>query len=501
MPDRMPPFSEEAERGALGAALVDGARVTSAALGLGVGPEAFYAPAHRTVWAAIVDLASTRGMVDTLLVGEWLKARGKLDEAGGQAALDRLVDGCPTPSYAEYYLDIVRQKWICRMAIEHAREVEHAAYQAESGDALVQDAVSRFSGVVTAQAGKKLTTAERLARLLQRWRDAHDKKRPAIGLETPWESMTELLCGLEPGMTILAARPSQGKTTMEDQISEFVARKGIPVGRITLDSSTDELLARASARNAGVSLPKLKFGWAGEQNLARVQDAQSVIAGLPIYFDDESRDIRAVCSKLRAWKIQHDIGFATVDFVQLVQAGELWSGTSDNSKVAYVSAMLKGVFLGLGIPGLVLSQLSRSPKEKGLVTKRRPTLEDLRDSGALEQDAHKVVMLYQDWEWCEQAEKDRPGTLKHKRAQWADVLKHKDGEIGRIPMWLYPHYFRFEEAGDNFTGGLNFDREGEATEGNLKPETGNSGGTKKPTPVDEITNPDPELDLLGAQDA
>ena len=465
MSERVPPFSEEAERGVIGAALMDGARVTSVALGAGLTAEAFWVPSHRTMWEGIVELATGRGTVDTLLLGEWLKARGKLDEVGGFAALDLAIEKTPTAAYAEYYVDLVRQKWICRMAIEHAAAIGAAGYQAESGDELVADAVSRFSGVVGEKRGKTLTNAERLDRLAQKWQDAHDRKATAGGLETPWTGLTELICGLEVGMTIVAARPSMGKTTMEDQIAVHVAKSGIGVGRITLDSTTDELLARASARAAGVSLPKLKWGYAGANNLARVRDGQASLKTLPMWFEDDSRDIRAICAKARAWKIQHDIGLLTIDYVQLISAGELWSGTSDNSKVAFVSAKLKGLSIGLGIPLLVLSQLSRPLKEKGQIKKRRPTLEDLRDSGALEQDAHKVIMLYQDWEWCSQAEEERPGTTKHKRAQWADVLKHKDGETGRVPMWLYPHYFRFEETDERFGGGMKFDREGNETEG------------------------------------
>jgi replicative DNA helicase len=491
MSERIPPYSEEAERGVLGAALLDGSRVTSSAFSAGLTADAFYVPAHRTVWEAVTARAQVgNGSVDILLVTEALRNKNRLEEVGGQGFLDRLVDGTPTAAHAEYYIDIVRQKWIARMAIQHALEIADAGYHAESGDGLIQDAVSRFTGLVGQQDVRRLTTAERLARLMQKWQDAHDGKGAAIGLETPWDALTEMLCGVEVGVTLLAARPSMGKTTMEDQIANHVASLGIPVGRITLDSTTDELLARTCARSAGVSLPKLKFGYAGETNLARVRDAQATIQGLPIFFDDESRDIRAICAKARAWKIQHDIGLLTLDYVQLVQAGELWSGTSDNSKVAYVSAQLKALALGLRLPLLELSQLSRPPKEKGKVLKRRPSLEDLRDSGALEQDAHKVIMLYQDHEWCMEAEKNHPGATRHKRAQWADVLKHKDGETGRIPMWLYPHYFRFEEANEEFTGGMSFDRAGDpVAEAEQPPDE------PEAAPEAVAIEPEPELDL------
>jgi replicative DNA helicase len=271
-------------------------------------------------------------------------------------------------------------------------------------------------------------------------REAGEEACP--GLETPWPAVTELMAGLEVGLTILAGRPSQGKTTIEDQIVVGLAARGVPVGRITLDSTPEELMARAMCRMAGVSLPKLKFGWAGRSNLARVRQARDILAQYPMYITDQEREIRGICARARAWRIHHGIELLTVDFVQLVEAADMGRSQWDRvACVSYVSKTLKALAFQLKIPVLVLSQLSRAVEKDG----REPVLSDLRDSGSLEQDAEKVAFVYKDRSKCRAMEAEAPGITKKIRATWLDVLKHKNGQTDRQALWMRPHYFRFDE--------------------------------------------------------
>ena len=254
----------------------------------------------------------------------------------------------------------------------------------------------------------------------------------------PWETLTELLCGLEPGLTLLAARPSRGKTTMEDQVALWTAAKGLKVGRITLDSTREELLQRAMCRKAGVSLPKLKWGYAGRSQLAAVREAKDLLQDYGMMFDDTSREIRQICTRARAWKMRHGLDLLTVDYVQLIDASEMGYRASDaNARVGYVSKTLKGLALELRVPVLALSQLNRAVEKEG----REPQLSDLRDSGSLEQDAAKVLFT---------AKARKVEEFKQLRPVWVDVAKNQDGETGKLEFWLYPHYFRFERAQNDF---------------------------------------------------
>lgn len=437
-------FSQEAEAGAVGAALLEPGKVLNLAEMSGVTEDSFYVPSHRIVWSALREVYGAKGTADAIMVGEALASAGNLEKVGGVTGLNMLVDGVSSVAHAAYYLDIVRNKAMCRGIIAAARETEAEAMRAENGDQAVASAVGRFTGL-TVQRPDQETNEEAMEAMIGKWQDAHDGKKPAIGLDLPWGRLTELICGLEEGVTVLAGRPSQGKTTIEDQIACHVAAQGIGVGRVTLDSTRKELLARALCRTAGVSLPKLKFGHAGESNFARIRSASDSIQGWPMWVNDSIRDIRQVAAQIRAWKIQHDIGLATIDYVQLIEASDMGRSQWDtNARVGYVSGIVKLLSLELGIPVLLLAQLSRSIERDG----REPRLSDLRDSGCLEQDAHKVVFVYRDEKWCKEQEKQKPGSTKKQRLAWVDVLKHKDGETGRIEMTHRCHYFRFDEGED-----------------------------------------------------
>jgi replicative DNA helicase len=438
------PFCAEAEEAALGSALLEPGAVLNRAETCGVREDAFFIPAHRMVWEALLAVYARRGAADALMVGEELERAGRLEKIGGAGFLRRLIDQTPTASHAAYYLDIVRQRATCRAVIAAARETEQAALRAENGDRELSAAVGRFTGIAT-QKPDEQSNEQVMDELVDRWRLAHEGGEPAIGLDMPWPLLTQLLCGLEVGLTVLAGRPSMGKTTIEDMAACHLARQGTAVGRVTLDSTRKELLSRALARTAGVSLPKLKYGHAGESNFARIAAARETIARWPMFVNDELRDIRGIAAQIRAWKLKHDIGLATVDYVQLVEAADMGRSQWDtNARVGYVSGILKLLALELEIPILLLAQLNRLIEKEG----REPRMSDLRDSGCLEQDAHKIMFVYRDEKWCRNAEENEPGSTKKERLAWVDVLKHKDGETGRVRMTHRCHYFRFDEGED-----------------------------------------------------
>ena len=440
---RLVPFSEEAEAAALGSLLLDPLKLMPVAQSrFRIVPESFYVPAHQTVFEAMVAMEAAQQHIDMTTLGDYLATAGKLERIGGFQALDRLVDATPTAAHGEYYLDIVRKKAELREVIIACREGEQDARTdatASTVIAMVQERFARIgNGPQEEDANDKV-----MAGILQGWRDASDGKPPAIGIETPWKALTRTLCGLDEGVTIVAGRPSAGKTTLEDAIAHYAAEGGIPVGRVTLDSTRRQLLARSICRAAGVSMPKMKFGFGTKAQHAAALAAASDISELPLFFNDRDTDIAQICAWARYMKRKNDIGLLTVDYIQLIGAAcmgrQEWDAVA---RVTFVSRTLKALGYELKIPVLVLSQLSRLMEQEN----REPKLSDLRDSGAIEQDANKVVFVYVDQKKRKEMEGERRGATKHKRPVWVNVMKHKDGETGAIPMWLYPPYFRFAEC-------------------------------------------------------
>jgi len=455
MESRVPPYSEEAEQGGLGAIIMDSLRLMPIAIRSGLTETAFYVPAHRIVWEAMESLTERKNPVDILTVNQWLMDNGKLELVGGYSTVDRLCDACVTAANGEHYLDIVRQKWALRNVIDQCRETEQECYECEEGEALALSLPERFTGMIKERKQER-TNGEHMDSSIERWEKATAGEGMAIGLPLPWENVTLLMCGLEVGITILAGRPSQGKTTVEDQLSYFIASKGDFVGRITLDSTAQELLERGLCRSAGVSLPKLKYGHAGGSQIEAVKRARDMITEMPMVIEDGERELRAICGLARQWKAKHDMKLLTIDFIQLIEASVMGRNQWDaNARVSYVSKTLKALSFELGIPVLVLSQLKRVYNPGGKSDEdREPELDDLRDSGSLEQDASKVVFIYADRrkvkEW-EDPETGQPGKTKTERPTWLNVMKHKNGETGKQPLLMRPHYFMLEDCNDDFT--------------------------------------------------
>jgi replicative DNA helicase len=283
------------------------------------------------------------------------------------------------------------------------------------------------------------------------WKEGDESKRPIVGLEVPWTKLHKMICGLETGLTLLAARPSAGKTTMEDMISHYVAGQGVGVLRITLDSSKKELVMRALSRMSGLSLPKAKFGFAREDQLAGMDTAVPVIGALPMWIVDDITETSAICALAREMKVRKNIGLMTIDYAQIMRMSELGRGAeNENFLFGKISQALKLLSFELNIPVLLLSQLSRA----GGVAGGTPDLTHLRGSGSFEQDASKVIMLWRDedtakgWDdaYLGAGYQDR-WTKQHRPVQ-VGVMKHKNGECGTIPMVLNGNYFFFEECGE-----------------------------------------------------
>ena len=446
------PHSVEAERGVLGSMLLDPSRVVSLFRHkYQLEPSALYVPAHETVAEVIFEMnAEPKTILDMLTIRQRLDDRGLLNDVGGIEYLMQLMDETPTAAHAEGYIDIVRQKHFLRCAIKEARVIERQAMSEPDGEELLRAIPERMVKYVDA-VHREETNEQALQKLYAQWEKAKEDREAGnenvlAGLPTPWETVNQMTCGIDVGLYIVAGRPSAGKTTLEDCISVALAQQGISVGRVALDMGwKGRVLQRSAARLSGVSLPKLKLGFASRKQLAAVQEAIKEIAPLPIFINENSYDVDDICSWARAMKFKHDIRLLTIDFVQLVRCRVDGKYMNRNEEIGYITSRLKKLSADLQIPVMLLSQLSRGLKDG---KEKPPKLEDLRDSGNLEQDARCVWALWKD-QRDHLLEKEKQANNKL-RPVWFDVLKDQDGETGKIPFWMRPSYFRFDEAPPDF---------------------------------------------------
>lgn len=442
MSDRML-ANEQAEQAVLGALLIEPERVWPEAVEMGTTPATYYLPRNRVIAETIDKMMTERRPVDLVTVSAAIAAAGNLDRVGGEMYLNHLIEACTTAANSAYYIDLIRQEEIKRQLVAIAREIEQEACQAERGDTVAMKLPEMFARLALPE-GKEPATAEILAANVAKWREARKHEgKCSTGIELPWPTLNNILSGLETGLTILGGRPSAGKTTMEDQIALYAAEMGVPVARWTLDSTKADLWARAQARAGGVSLPKLKFGYGRDDQLAEIEAQNKRLATLPIWMNARARDLRAGMAWARQMQLRENIGLLTVDYCTQVQVSDMGRMQWDKvARTTHVAESMKALALELEIPVLLIAQLSRQVEKDD----RSPQMSDLRDSGALEQEANKIAFLYIDKKKANEMDEKRPNATKHKRPVVCAVVKNKDGETGDYPMWFYPPYFRFTKA-------------------------------------------------------
>lgn len=442
---RIPPHSEEAERGVLGSALVEPLRVIDVCLRrMKISHASFYIPSHRLLWENLHLMYRKSLPIDLLTVGEFLKQENVLDRLGGYTFLEGLIDDTHTSSHAEYYAGLVRNHELSRRAISEAAEIIDLAHSTDNSQKLIKGAGERFLNLAD-EVQDEVSNGDVLDDLCAQFEKAADdfqNKRPVktYGLPIPWFRLNNLMNGLQSGMIFIGGRPSQGKTTIALNITGQLALGNVPVAWINMDMQTKgRLFQRLVCMIAGVSLPKLKGGYARKDQLAKVRDAAERLRRAPVYVLDTENNLDVICAWIRMQVLKYGVKCVAIDYIQQIMTGDFKTDGSNNinARLTLVSARLKKLQGELGIPFLVLTQLSRNADKDD----RIPTLSDLRDSGSLEQDAFQVLLTYRNKKWNDYLEHDY-----HYRAQWIDLAKYQDGETGSVEFQFYAPYFSFHEA-------------------------------------------------------
>jgi len=478
---RAPPHSAEAERGVLGSVLLDvgnDSRVLDLCTESGITPEAFFAPANRLLFETLVEMSRAAATIDPLTLNERLRTLNRLDEIGGTAYIQSLIDETPTAAHAEYYINIVRQKHLLRTVIDCARDAERRCYdEAVSADLILGEVEQKFLGIADRRDGTGLTWPQAIGNTMGHIERLFSLGPGAVsGLPTGFSNLDKKLKGLRNGeMIVLAARPSMGKTSLAMNIAECVAlgkdiygrpMKGDhsrhhPVAVFSLEMSTESLAMRMLCGFSGVPSFQIDQGLINPKKIhQQLTRGASDLAKAPIYVDDTGGlDVMDMRARARRLKKRYKIELIVIDYLQLCNCRE-FAKQGRQIETSQISGQIKAMAKELNLPVIVLSQLSRAPEQRGDKS-NKPKLSDLRDSGAIEQDADVALLLRRP---CK-----APGSeeSEDRRLAIVDVAKHRNGPTGEVRLDFDDGLTRFGDRADQGgeTDGLDPDPSADAQPG------------------------------------
>jgi replicative DNA helicase len=430
------PHSDEAERSVLGAVLLDNRQIHKAQELLTY--ETFYAERHRRIFRALEELAETGTALDLVTLRDVLERSGSLDASGGVAYIATLVDGTARSANVEYYAKIVKEKAILRELIRSAQQILTSAMRSTgSADQVLDEAEKAIFHVAEERlrAGflSMRTVGERSIKMIE---DLTQRRETITGIATGFMHLDELTAGLQPAdLVILAARPSMGKTTLALNIAAHAAlRHGRTVGVFSLEMSHQQLFLRMLCAEGRVDSHKVRTGRISKDEWDRIIKVYAELSEAPMFIDDTpGATITEMRAKTRRLKLERGCDLVIVDYLQLMQGRGRYE--SRQQEISDISRSLKDMAKELNVPILALSQLSRAPEQRS-TGEKRPQLSDLRESGAIEQDADVVLFLFRE----EIYKKDDPD-LKGK----AELIigKQRNGPTGSVDLHFIREFTSF----------------------------------------------------------
>jgi replicative DNA helicase len=437
------PFSEDAEKGVLCSLLLDPHEVSDMCRSV-LSESAFYIPAHSIVFQTILELVDAGRAIDFVIVGQALRDRSSLEDIGGIEMLSELFSFVPTAANAEFYIKIVREKFMLRRLIQACGKIAQQCYE-EQQDEITQlmDRTENAIFQITSD-GPEFQIVSLKSRLLdavERIESVYQSRGEVAGLSTGFRDLDNLTGGLQPGeMIVFAGRPSMGKTALAMNIAEYVASElKKPVAIFSLEMGADRLTERLLCSRARIDLQKLRDGLFRQRDFTALTQAATQLAQAPLFIDDSANlTIAELKGRARRLKSRHDIQLVVIDYLQLLRAVSRKAQENRQIEITEVSAGIKALAKELHIPVIVLAQLNRQPearvKEGG-----RPRLSDLRESGSIEQDADVVGLLYRA-EYYESDEEARAG-----KAGQAELIlaKQRNGPT-EVPLTFLHQFTRFE---------------------------------------------------------
>ncbi|CEH36033.1 replicative DNA helicase [Romboutsia lituseburensis] len=424
---RIPPHSVESEQSILGSILLDkDAMITVSET---IKPDDFYKEAHKIIYECMIVLSNKGEPIDLITLTEELRKQGHLDDVGGISYITSLSTIVPTTSNVKFYADIVKEKSVLRKLIKASNDIINLGYD---GATKIEDVLDKAEKKIFDISQEKASDDFKSINLVLM--DAYDtiehlysSKAEITGITTGFKDLNKKINGLQrTDLILLAARPAMGKTAFSLNLVQNAALKGdASVAVFSLEMSKEQLVQRMLSAQANVELKKLKTGKLGENDWPRIIDAMAVLSNAKIYIDDtpgiKISELRSKCRKL---KIEQGLDLILIDYLQLME-GE-GNNESRQQEISKISRSLKIIAKELNCPVVALSQLSRAPEQRA---DHRPMLSDLRESGAIEQDADIVMFLYRDEYYHPDSERKNIGEVI--------IAKNRHGETGAVELvWL-----------------------------------------------------------------
>lgn len=444
--DRMPPSSIEAEQGVLGCCLWSPNDCLNECITKFKGdPEQFHDLRHETIFTTMLAMYEKREAIDLITLQQRLKDNQMLDQVGGIAYLSSLQDAVPSAANLSYYLEIVLEKSVLRKMIRTCTDIVGRAYEHEGEvDQLMDEAERDILRIAEARvANSTLPIKELVKKAISTIEDFHARQGALSGVPTGFADLDKMTNGLHGGeMIVIAARPSCGKTSLALNIAEHVAIEArLPVGVFSLEMTAESLILRMICSRSRVNLRNVRDGFLAERDFPKLTGAAGKISNAPLYIDDSAGlSILQLRAKARRMHQQHGIKLLVIDYLQLMHSTAKRAQENRQQEIADISSGIKALAKELNIPVIVLAQLNREIEKD---RNRKPRLSDLRESGAIEQDADLVGLLYKP-----ATDEDEPATQSEADSRPVNLLiaKQRNGPTGDVNLTFLNSITRFESA-------------------------------------------------------
>ncbi len=435
--EKLPPHNLEAEQSLLGAMLIS-PDVIPEVVEM-VNAESFYTEGHQNIFRAVVELYARGEPADPITVAELLKSKGQLEAAGGKPYIHTLISIVPSAANAAYYARIVERNSALRSLIRAASEIAALGYE---GPEDVEAAIDRAESLIFAIANRRMSERfvpikDLLAEGFSSVEHLYENKEHVTGFASGFQDLDALTAGFHPGdLVIIAARPSMGKTALALNIATHIGLQNVPVAIFSLEMSREQLAQRMMCSEGKIDSHRLRTGRLRDEDWTKLSSAIGRLAEAPIYIDDTpSIGILEVRAKSRRLFSRHRPGVIIVDYLQLMQSYRRVE--SRQQEIAEISRGLKILAKELSVPVVALSQLSRAVEQRGKNAK--PQLSDLRESGAIEQDADLVLFIHRNI----YADPSDPDAAEERGTAELILAKHRNGPTGVVKLAFMEQYTRF----------------------------------------------------------
>jgi replicative DNA helicase len=437
--DRLPPQNIEAEQAVLGAVMLENEALASVVEILT--PEDFYKDSHKKTFLAMLDLYKKNEPIDLITLTEQLSRKEQLEEIGGASYLSSIVNQIPTSANIKYHSKIVKEKALLRGLIKTATEIVSMGYEEgmEVNELLDIAETKVFSLSEKMIRSSFVHVKDVLKGTIELVDKLYNKKELITGLPTGFTDMDMLTTGFHPGeLIVVGARPGMGKTAFCLNIAAHVGMEvKVPVAIFTLEMSKELIVLRMVCSEAEVDSKSVRSGYHTKEDYRKLVNAAGRLAEAPIFIDDAFNSVLEIRAKARRLKAEHGLGLIIVDYLQLMRGEGTYS--QREQAISEISRSLKALAKDLSVPVIVISQLNRSCEQRG--DDKHPILADMRESGAIEQDADTILFLYRD----EYYKKDKS---LEKGVADLDIAKQRNGPVGRVNLTFLDKFTKFKNYTD-----------------------------------------------------